>query len=193
MLSKGIINETKVLLRTQFEIVFQLVAIIKNEKYEMNYLGQELIQKRKLLNKSKDWTEEIKIKLPSSEVSKMIDEVQSQIKDMKVKEISTKQFAQKADLYDFYNTAYAMLCLASHANVLDLRNHFVFDSDGIVSSFKWGPSDDQMFGLIATSIENQLTLLKSVDLEFQTKLKTDIDELSNKFYELFQKKKSKYT
>ena len=192
LLSKGIINESKVLLRTQFEIVFQLVAIIKNEHYETNYLGQELIQRKKMLNKTNYWSEEIKNKLAPQEISKMMEEVKSEIRNKKIKEISTKQFAQKAELNDSYNTAYAMLCLASHANVMDLKNHFIFGEKGIVESFKWGPSEEQMFNLMATSIENQLIILKNLEKEFETKSENKIENLSNRFYDLFREKKSMY-
>ena len=192
-LSKGILNEAKVLLRTQLEIVFQFVAIVKNENYELNYLGQELIQRRKLLNKSKEWSKLIKDKLKPGELSKMLDEVQSEIKNKKIKEVSTKQFAEKAELMDFYHTAYAMLCLTSHANVMDLGNHFIFDEDGIVKSFNWGPSDNQLPSLIATALENQMVILINIDKEFKTEYKKEIDNLNNRFKYLFNKKIKTYT
>ena len=184
--SRGILNETKVLIRTQFEIVFQLVAISKHKDLGLKFIQQELIQKKKLVNKTKFWSEALRKKFPEEESNKMILELQNEIKNKHIREISTKEYAEKADLLDFYNTGYAMLSFAVHANISDLGKHLVFDSNGIVSSFSWGPNDDNLKNLLATSIENKMIILNNLDSVFETNVKDSILLLKSNFKNIFK-------
>jgi len=183
LLKKGIISEAKVLHRTLIEIKYIIVAIEKNNDLAKDYLGQEEVELKRIFRNSQKWPNEIPEGIKMEEIAAKIKELNQQIKNHKIKKFTTKAWATKANMLGNYETYYSLLCLASHANSADVKNHFVFDDNGIISTFKWGPDFNNTPDTILSTIQTALIIIESIGNSFSidilSNLKEKVEEFKN--------------
>ena len=191
LLETGMINEAKVLLRTLIEILFQIVAICKNKNFSKEYILQDSINRKKLVRKTMKWQEEVKKSKVELDLNKLLQEVELDIKTKSIKEFKTIDYAKKANLLDYYYTAYALLSSTVHANSRDIESHLLFDTEGIVTSFNWGPTDNGMELLLFTGIETIYIILLNVIEKFNVEKTMEYNNLEKRYKE--QKTIYKYT
>ncbi len=181
LLENGMLNEAKVLLRTLIEILFQIVAICKNKDFSKEYIYQDSINRKILVKKTLKYNEEAKKNKVELDLNELLQKVELDIKNNSIKEFKTIDYAKKANLLDFYYTAYALLSSTVHANSRDIESHLLFDKQGIVTSFNWGPADKGIELLLFTGIETIYIILSNLIEKFNLKKNTGYQNLEQRY------------
>jgi hypothetical protein len=106
--------------------------------------------------------------------------------------LKTYDYAKKANLLDFYNTAYALLSSTVHASSRDIETHLIFNHEKVVSSFNWGPSDKGIEMLLMSGIETLYIILNNVIEKFNVKINSTFINLEKRYEEQKNIYKNKY-
>jgi len=186
---KGITTEANVLLRSLVEIQYIIVALSKYPALAKEYLGQEAIEMKKILKNSRKWSDKISKDTLLHEVEDKLQEVEKEIDLNKLKKYTIKDFAQSADLLLDYEIYYAILCLTGHSNIYDVKKHFVFDDNGIISSFNWGPDKNNINTVLGIATETMFRLLSPLRDVFEVNIEDDYAKYFDDFVELRPKLK----
>lgn len=183
LLEKGIIHEAKIILRSLIEVLFQLVAINKNNNLSINYVFQDSLNRKKLTKKVKNYKSDIIKEYVSLDLDKLQKQIDDEISKKNIKKLTTYDFAVKADLLDFYNTAYVLLSSTVHASSRDIENHLIINKDKIIESFNWGPSDKDIDMLLISGIETLYIILLNVIKRFQIEKSSIFINLEKRYTE----------
>jgi hypothetical protein len=79
-----------------------------------------------------------------------------------IQELTTHWFAEKAQLLDFYNSAYAVLSSEVHASARTLERAINIDSSGEIANLQYGFSDEGLDQRGLTAAEALLLTLSAV-------------------------------
>lgn len=179
---RGMPSESQVVLRTLLEITFRIVAIAKDPEVGQAYILQDETNRKKFLNKLKLLDRSRTEALFDNELESVLKTVTQSIKDQDIKELSTVWFAEKANLVDFYNSAYAVLSNSVHVNVRHLENAFNYDSQGDLNGLKYGYSDQDLTQNVLTASEGLLLSLRAaysiIDIEPADEIHLSHDEFN---------------
>lgn len=161
MSERGMSSEVRLLVRKVLEVCFRLVAVARSEENAYAYIQSDEPHRRKYLNKLKALKS---VKLDKSEIQlieKLRQDVDAAIQSQSIKEIGTQWFAERADLMDLYNTAYALFSESAHTNVRDLQPLLVQRENGEIEALEYGPDTFHMDDLLLTAIEATIIALES--------------------------------
>lgn len=181
---RGLTAEAKILLRTSMEIQYITIAIEKNNLIARDYLGQEAVEMQKILKKAKEYPHAIEGIFNINEVEEKIKFYEDEKSKYRIKPKSIKQFAESAGLIESYDTYYKFLCLTSHTNMADAREHLVFNEKGEATTFNWGPQKNQMIEVLLASIETILKTTESLSKSFCLHKENEYELLNNEFKEV---------
>jgi len=175
---KGMIAETRVILRTLLEILFCIGAIANNDGIAEVYLLEDEIHRKKFLNKFKmlSWTN--KDGNANPELDDLLSVIKNNIDDKDMVELKIQWFAGKAGLSDYYNSVYSIFSSSVHANVRDLEELAIVDGNGEITEFLFGPDDAtrSIPSLLLTAGESLVLILRSINLKFKLGISEKIDE-----------------
>lgn len=163
---KGITAESNVLLRTLSEIQYIVIAIEHNHELAKDYLGQEAIERKKLFKNVKKWPEQLSKSIKVNDIIDKLEELSKEIHIHKLRKYTISNWAERANMLPNYETFYSLLCLSSHANIADVRKHFVLDKNGILSTFKWGPDIDAIPEVMLATLQTMLQIIESISHSF---------------------------
>lgn len=179
---RGMPSESQVVLRTLLEVTFRIVAIAKNPVVGEAYILQDETNRRKFINKLKVLEKSRPADIVDVELDNMLKTVSQGIKEKNIKELSTAWFAEKANLLDFYNSAYAVLSDSVHVNVRHLENAFNLDSNGELIGLNYGFSDKNLIQNVLTAAEGLLLSLHAaysvIDIEPADEIHLSNDEFN---------------
>ena len=119
----------------------------------------------------------------------MLQTVSQNIKDQNIQELSTQWFAQKANLQDFYNSAYSVLSDSVHVNVRHLENALNIDSEGELIGLNYGPSDKGVVRNVLTAAEALIISLRAAYSIIQIETAEEIHQHHDEFNILHTKYK----
>lgn len=176
---RGLPSETRVVLRTLLEVTFRIVAIAKDKNVGRAYVLEDELHRKKFINKYKMLSDEIRNKVTEEVLSDLKSTIEQNIKDKDIKELKTQWFAQRADMMDFYNTAYAVLSDSVHVNVRNLESALQLDESGDIVRLNYGPNDEDLDTHLLTASEALLISLHAV----YSVIDTEFDKQLNRFYE----------
>lgn len=178
---KGITSESRILLRTLTEIQYIVIAIQRNHDIAKDYLGQEAIESKKLFKNAKKWPEQLPKSIKVQEIVDKLDELSNEIHTHKIQKYTTREWAERANMLSNYETYYSLLCLSSHANIADVRKHFVQEENGIISTFKWGPDIESVPEIMLSTLQTMLQIIESIGKSFGVDLSKTIQQKVNGF------------
>lgn len=184
---RGMPSESQVVLRTLLEITFRVVAIAKDSDVGQTYIRQDEINRKKFINKLKLLGKSRPEAVVDEDMEGVLQTVLQNIKDQKIQEPSPQWFAQKADLQDFYNSAYAVLCDSVHVNVRHLENAFNLDNEGELVGLNYGPSDKGLTQNVLTAAEALLLSLLAAYSLIHIDTAEEIHQYHNEFNFLIKK------
>jgi hypothetical protein len=173
---KGITAESRILLRTLTEIQYIIIAIEHNHDIAKDYLGQEAIESKKLLKDAKKWPDQLPKSIKTHEIVDKLEELIKEIHTHKLKKFTIRDWAERASMLANYETYYSLLCLSSHANIADVRKHFILDNNGILSTFKWGPDIESIPEIMLSTLQTMLKIIESIGHSFEVDLSEAIRE-----------------
>lgn len=194
MAERGMINESKVLLRCLLECMFAIVAIEKDSKIINQFILEDLLQRKdylKAYKRNKGRSIPPADNAPSlKEIDDLLQDIEKKIKASGVKKWQKRELARKAGLVIMYDTTYKLLSGSIHVNARDLEQYLEISEAGEVKRILWGPDVKQIDFLLFTAAESMLFVLIAIsrlfDLSYgktwQQILKT-YTRLGKKFYE----------
>jgi uncharacterized protein DUF5677 len=156
MAERGMVNDAKVLHRTQLEATFACCAVAKDESVMMQFLAGDVHAKKKALSKLKRNAEGGVAALSEAELAEVEKELaacQQEIKVDRPLETTAEWLAQKAGMHDWYLSAYAYLSGAVHSGPRDVEQYLDIEADGTLRGFLWGPNDALIPKVLVTSCE----------------------------------------
>jgi hypothetical protein len=183
LIERGMKNESETLLRCLLEIEFAARAILKNPKFALDLVNNDLFDRKRCLNactRSKDLKQE-EIQLARKKVGEII----RQIKRMKLKEITTRDMAKKADLIGLYDSAYRKLCGSIHAGVHSLEQYLETNKSGEINRFLWGPDTVGIDIVLLTAAESILYILNDIFQVFSIAVPEEYNLFSSRFQTLW--------
>lgn len=164
MTERGLINETKVILRSLFDAAFAISAAAKSEDVMREYVNDDIYRRIRILKKIKGNPKMLE-RILNNDVDKQIESLLSELYDtkkkMKPKEITSRYLAEKAGLLDFYDTAYVYFSSTVHSGVRDLEQYLSVDSKGNIKELIWGPSVTGLDRLLLITFETMLIVFKT--------------------------------
>lgn len=159
LFERGLPEEGQVSLRTLLEITFKTVAIAKNKDVAEAFLNEDIVNRKKFINKYNSLSSVAQDS--KAQLDAVLLEVKEQIIRTDAQELKTQWFAEKAGLLDLYKSAYSVLSSTVHVNIRTLENVLEVDSEGMLSSMKYGYSDEGINENLLTASECLLLTLKA--------------------------------
>jgi hypothetical protein len=138
LVERGMLTEAKILLRTVLEILFRIRAISKSREIADAYVLEDEQHRRKFLNKFKLMSDSVKEAQGNPELDDLLNTLKQNIAERDIKELQTQWFAYKADLDDYYHSAYSLFSSSVHANVRELEELVVADEEGNIKEILSG-------------------------------------------------------
>jgi len=175
-------NETKVLLRTLMENLFILQAIVNDESMAERYYEYHFFEKRNnLLLIRRHGTAKL---YEGLDLEKRLRELEDIVNQRGIKKLTVSFWANKADLNEFYATAYPVLSWTTHSNVIDIGQYIRGESDEEVEGVSWSPQMVEIDKLLLTAIECVVIGLRSINKLFNLGAEEDIIKYSNRYQRL---------
>lgn len=184
---RGMPSEARVLLRTLLEALFRLVAIAKDREIGRAYIAEDVLHRKKFINKFKLLSNSAKAVAGNPKLDSLLSAIQKTISDRDIHELKTQWFAEQADLADFYHSAYSLFSSTVHVNVRDLEKALVVNDDGDVTGFNYGPNDEGLEVTLLTAIESLIFCMTSAFAILHTVSTPNLDEVHKKFAALHER------
>ena len=181
---RGMLAETRILLRSIIEVCFYLKAVCKDESI-LNVL-QVKDEQQKLRSVNRVIYSKTKIKnLPSlDELNKKKSEIEERIKNIPVKAKGVEELSKLAGMHDCYLTIYTPLCNSVHTNAIDLDMYLNIENDKI-NGLSYGPTDDKLGFNITTSMEVISNAMEAMNIYFELEHQIKIENFHNQLKKNF--------
>lgn len=157
---RGLVSEATALLRTLLEVMFRLVAIAKDAEVGLAYISEDELYRKKFIHKLNLLSKPVKLSIGNPTFDILLATIQQNIDDNGIDKLSTEWFAKRANLEDFYHSAYSALSNTVHVNVRDLESALEINKDGDLTGVNYGPCDDGLDNLLLTAIESLIFCLQ---------------------------------
>lgn len=191
MLERGMVTQAKLLIRPMIEASFCMVAIQKNNSLTEYYLNKGKLARLDSLKAAMKWKDEgLRKFAKEQQLEKVYKELKKHVKEEKkggkLKTLSVKEWAKKADLEDHYNLTFDMYCNSIHGNSSSLHDHMDIDGDG-QRNIAFGPNDDGLYDTFQNAVDFLFIAVQFAGYEHSLKINTDIDKLKSRLQELNNK------
>ena len=182
MLERGMMPESKVLTRSMLEVTFTLVALQKKPDLISAYLDQHHDSHRRSLKSA------LKFKNPNLReavkkhgIEKLFIEKKKELKDKELNVLSPKEWADAAELEDFYNVYYVIYSNSIHSNLSALDDHVDKKEDEINLSL--GPSDIDLYEVLKCGVFLLINGANSTELVNGNDISNKLDVFVEKIQE----------
>ena len=194
LLERCMTNEAKILLRALMETLFTLRAITLETKVAEEYYQSNLKLKRKILVSFKKLSPNLVDSL-GKDLNEKIIELDNLIdKNNKTGDLSVLYLARKANLLDFYTTAYAVLSWTVHSNILDVgAAHMNGQNDTYIDSIQLKVQVEEVEKWFMSTFECMVIAMNAINDLFKGQLEQDIVGYENRYKALYQSFRLKRT
>ena len=183
-------TQATILLRCLLEALFSLVASSKSEEVVKKFINADLLERRKFFNKARMCKgDSLKGLADKHATDEVISNIQKDIDTFEAKRLSTEDISIKAELHDWYLTAYSLFSHSVHSSIRDLEKHLITDRNGDITGLKNEPTSDDYELLLATAAEAMLHTLKAIERVFDLDTSDFVKEKYIILDELLQKLK----
>jgi hypothetical protein len=189
LIERGMVSETKILLRTLMETLFSLCAVARDkEAAEQFYQGHNYLKYKALKKMLESHSPAI---VPNEiDYGKRLAELKNPAQTKKSKPLSVEEWATKAGLHDFYASAYIYFSWTAHSNVMEIGKLLQGESDDSVRKIVLSPDFEEVYKYLMTGIECIVIALGSINKLFHLKENDRIEEYSQSYKELYKKRVS---
>jgi hypothetical protein len=184
MLEKGMTSQAKMLVRSQLEALFRMAALVKNQNLYASYAAEHFISTIKALKAARRWKQKsLNGRLAKEKIDELISENEKKLKEVKANPLKIYEWANEAELSDFYNVFYVENSSAIHSDMSALDDHLSRDSrHGLQVSF--GPNDIDLYHILRTSISVMLSAMESFSVAQEIEIAESIKKLGERAAEL---------
>lgn len=156
LLERGLVPQSRILLRSALEALFQLGAIACDGTVVDGLIEAHANEQRRAAKYVLRWQNEELRQVAEKELS---SEVLQSFINSHASTLSVATLAKKAGFEDWYHTLYMVLSWPTHSAAIDLERHVVRDSDGELLAFCNEPEVDGQENSWACATE---LLMKSI-------------------------------
>ncbi len=162
LLLKGMQDQASMVLRCLMECVFLLVAISKNPGYSEKIAKSDQAAYKKSRNKLKRFLERHNPNHSDlSIIEDQIQEVSQVIADHNCKQFRISDIAKDADLEDWYDIVYSVLCEAVHSSPRSLEELLAIE-DNKITCLRNHPRSDDLDPLFITGLNIMLFSIEAI-------------------------------
>jgi hypothetical protein len=152
---RGMSGETRILLRSQYDIVFTITALAKDPSLLGELLNHENRENIKALQKQRDISTDPEIKLVCEAALAKFPTLE------KSKRITRREIAERAGLNEYYDTQFNLFSGDVHGSLGTLsRAHLPLSDAEDSPEIKWGPDYTDIPVLLLDSMKLLLEILK---------------------------------
>lgn len=187
---RGMINESKVILRSMLNATFIICAITNSEEVLQDYFKEDIHHRIKRLRKIKDnphlFNQEFYREV-ETEVNNLLDQLIIERDEQRPRKLTVLYFAEKANMIDYYNTAYSLFSDTEHTSARDLDQYLILNEKKEIKGFKWGPSVVGIDRLLLTAIETLTYAISCIEKIFEineSNIKSITDKISLLYKEI---------
>lgn len=177
----GLESEAKIITRTLLDALFVLKAIIDDEKELVKFINIDFINRERLINyilkREKD---NPYLHLHDHIDENLLTEIKEFIKQNKIKDIKTSEWAKKADLLNFYKFPYQIYNSEVHPDIRSLEKYIKTDEYNNVLKFDIFPSDKDLNATLKTSCGAMLISLENMIRLFDLEHSKKVSDLERK-------------
>ena len=187
---RGMAPETRILLRSLMELLFHIRAAVNDYSFVEEVISEDSKLRLKLMNKLRQCSDRAKedlIDFPNTVLEKDLKDL---ITTRDIHEVKTWYVAKKANLLDYYNTAYSVFSQTVHTKARDLEEHIILNGTDTVQ-FKLGPTTIELDLYLLSAIECTFHILDSIIQFFKVENVGILDTLYKKFKELTEAYKTR--
>ena len=124
---RGMLNESRAVLRSLLERTFSLVAIDKNKQICTILVFNDYFQKLNYLKAVKRRINEQDFEGDLQTINTEIKKIKAEISERIIEQFNIRDFACEAELTSLYDTEYKLLCGSLHVNVSDSEQYLEYD------------------------------------------------------------------
>lgn len=184
VVDRGMAAPARVLFRAFLEAFFHFSAIHRDSEYLEAYLKQFHVQRKALVNRIRNSKSPLLEGLRQPIDESLLSEIKETIKQEGARKVSIEEVARKADLYEIYVTAYAVLSRAVHSSPSDLESHLRYNAEEeAIEGFRYGPSAEETARTICLARMCMAEALNQISNTFEE----DRRESCSKLKETFQR------
>lgn len=177
---RGMMPQSRVLVRAMIEALFSLCAIAKSEKYADDFLLEDQKNRMRFLNKFRQLHGGLPPDSNKEEVESLEQKLKEEIKAGEIKEKSTEQWSKDAGMHDWYLTAYSVLSTSVHSKVKDLERYLVLNDKNEIAEFRWGPEDHDIEKILMTLVQGMLTALNCAHSLFEQRQESQVADFQER-------------
>ncbi len=176
---RGMMPEARTILRTMWEAIFILGAVVGDSKLALVYIKEHergrygFIQKlKKLQTKPENYD--------PAELLELEKTLGEEIKE--IEKFTTEEWAKRAGLYDIYLGPYTVLSGTVHVKISDLEQYTIVDEKGDIKDFKYEPDDTGINITFVSAIEAMLLAGRNTLTFFKIDKNRQFDDLLSKLH-----------
>ncbi|MGO9481020.1 MAG: DUF5677 domain-containing protein [Candidatus Kryptoniota bacterium] len=181
---RGMDAQTQIMLRCSLECLFSLTATSLNPGLAKDFINADLLERKKIYYKIKQWPEHLKRKndVHDQEIDEKLKEIQDEIAKLGVKKIHIEEMAKKAEMHEWYVTAYPIYSDPVHSSIRSMENGHMVQ----IEELKNEPALEELEPLFMMGIQILLEALSAIDRVFGPG-KIIVNEHKNTLRELSEK------
>ena len=189
LLERGMVAQGRMLVRTLIDALFSMAAIAKNSSLKDAYVAQHYAAVIKALNAAKRWKQpSLQGRIDPPKLEELIAHNKAKLSETKAKPLKVYQWADEADLSDYYNVFYVENSSAVHSDMWALNDQ-VEGGNPEENQVNFGPNDLGLYHAlrsaataVLTSVEALRNAYPSVPGEDALPLRKLWGELDEAFY-----------
>lgn len=191
LIERGMVLQSKMLARCLLEALFKLGGLAKCPDLVPDYILSDELQRKKLLEKAKNCSFNPFGHSKNINYEQLLKDLKNEVKEKNIREITVKEFAEKAGLYDWYLTGYALLSDSIHSTPRDLQYYLNANAKQEIISLKWGPGSEGLDDILHMGINSLLLSIIAVVQFFKlnSNLENKVNQLVEKLKVLKQQKR----
>jgi len=176
----GMMPESKILVRSMLEMVFNIVALQKKPELLEYYFNQHKVSHFRALKATLEFkSKPLKDAVKKHKLEKLYLEKKMERKGEEFTTLTPKQWAIEAELTDLYNVYYTDFSDSIHSNPSALDDHIDNKPDEINLAF--GPSDKGLYDVLKCGCYVLINAANSTALAHGKDISKDLDDFVNKF------------
>lgn len=187
LIERGMIAESRSLLRGMLDATFSAVAISKHPNLVERFVNDDVFQRLKYVRSFGSLPKELRKlhRISKGSLKKLEKELNDEIKEKKITPLTSEFLAQKAGMLGHYNTLFVLLSSSTHSRVRDMSQYLILDSEEDLKDLKWGPDVTELDDTIAPACECLFIVIRAAsDLYKYTDLDSKLEALWGKYNEL---------
>lgn len=186
MLERGMMPEARILTRSLLEVAFTLIALQKKPSLINSYLDKHKKSHLRALKSSlKFKNDSLKKSVKKHGIEKLYIDKKEELKGKKLKVLTPKNWADEAELEDFYNLYYVTYSDSIHSNLSSLDDHVDHKDDE--KNLCIGPSDAHLYDLLRCAIFTLIHSTHSIGIVNGNDEEVKLDEIDKRIKEFDQK------